>query len=331
MSRGIDSHFVVPGPEYADCAAVLEELLGCANSVDAAVAFVTHSGVDELEEVLSASTASITLAVRGAPITQPSALVRLAELGVAVSVVVGPRATGFHLKLWLGHTDDRLHVVSGSGNLTRGGLRANAEQFEYLTFDLADGACEQHRERLEQLVVSAVPLDSVKDTGYWREWEKAAAKREEQARQDEEVDELLAKQGLAADAQVALYADLDDLYHRTKAEVRIVTKDGIERPYVAIRFKQAIDRARPAGTLVTVVAGIVKDITGGFQYLAAAGREDLMVETLVLDPTKPYHHLFPAVTKAKAKDTIEQFRAAQEPAGAADTFEGGEHAPEDKG
>jgi HKD family nuclease len=132
---------LVPGAVYPDGLLALTALAEGARRVRAAVAFVTATGADLLESLIDAEGPLIVeLVTRGAPITEPAALERLAKLGVAVSVVVGNRASHFHPKLWLLEHEDGLRVLAGSGNLTRGGLCDNDEQFEVLEIATKDHA-----------------------------------------------------------------------------------------------------------------------------------------------------------------------------------------------
>lgn len=105
-----------------------------------------------------------------------------------------------------------------------------------------------------------------------------------------------------------LYADCIDLYERSR-EVMIPRNDGTMQKYAPTRFKQQIDRAYKADALVPAVASIVRDATKGFGHLADAGREDLMVETLVVDESRSYHGLFSATTVATARARLETYRA----------------------
>jgi hypothetical protein len=50
---------------------------------------------------------------------------------------------------------------------------------------------------------------------------------------------------------------------------------------------------------------MVKSPTEGLQHLAEAGRHDLMVETLVLDTSKPYHHRFSSAMVAQARANLD--------------------------
>jgi hypothetical protein len=302
----------VPGLEYENG---YEALLGVTASdstltVRAAVAFVTSSGVDLVERLLADRPGlSLDLVARGAPITEPSALIRLTDLGVNVSLVVGPGAHRFHPKLWLISVGGWFHVLSGSGNLTAGGLLENSEQFECLSFEIGDSAMiERHVDRFECLSRDAVPLTELRQTPFWSAWEGQEQVRRELAERQSELDEQLAKNADSELAKAQLYEDLVDLYERTKVEVTIPDKSGGRRPYVATRFKQSIDIGRKDGSIVTKVHGIVRKPTEGFSHLAEAGRFDLMVETLVLDESKRYHRLFSESTKERARSNLDSYQ-----------------------
>lgn len=90
----------------------------------------------------------------------------------------------------------------------------------------------------------------------------------------------------------SLYEDAVEIYDRAREEVRIPRKDGGTQKYAAVRFKQQIDKGWDEGTLVPTVARIVRKPTKGFGHLEKAGRSDLMLENLVIDPEKSYHRLF---------------------------------------
>lgn len=104
-----------------------------------------------------------------------------------------------------------------------------------------------------------------------------------------------------------LYADAINIYERARQEVMIPRSDGSQQKYAAVRYKQQIERARENDELVPAVARIIKKRTTGFDHLEAAGRQDLMLENLVLDPSKRYHRFF-------TKNTIETARKRMEPA-----------------
>jgi HKD family nuclease len=301
-------HAAIPGPEHKAAYGVLVGMAARSMSLRGAVAFVTGSGVDLLEQLLIDTGVELQVVARGAPITEPDALVRLADLGADVSVVAGANARAFHPKLWLGTTEDGLEILSGSGNLTAGGLQTNAEQFEYLRLgpDEAD-LLSQQEARFDGFARLAAPLVDVQETSYWREWERQMAARRALANEQRKLDDQLAATRDVGVATEQLYADLVGLFETTRAQVKIAAPGGGERPYVATRFKQSIDRGHAEGLLVPAVARIVRSRTEGYGHLADARRPDLMVETLVLDKKRPYHHLFTETTKAHAQGRMDDY------------------------
>jgi hypothetical protein len=98
-----------------------------------------------------------------------------------------------------------------------------------------------------------------------------------------------------------LYADAIEIYERARLEVTIERSDGRQQRYAPVRYKQEIERGHQDGTLVPTVARILRRPTLGFSHLEDARRPDLMLETLVLDETKPYHSLFSAKTVELAR------------------------------
>jgi hypothetical protein len=88
------------------------------------------------------------------------------ELGVKVSVITGREALAFHPKLWLLRARTEMRVLSGSGNLTAGGLSANREPFEVLITDDPD-QIDAQVDRYENLTAGALPLERVKGTIAW--------------------------------------------------------------------------------------------------------------------------------------------------------------------
>jgi hypothetical protein len=105
----------------------------------------------------------------------------------------------------------------------------------------------------------------------------------------------------------ALYADACQIYERARREVTIERSDGTRQKYAAIRFKQQIDRAQAQGQLVAAVVGIVDRRTRGFGHLEDARRPDLMLETFVIDETRPYHNLLPDRTVRIARDRMAEY------------------------
>jgi hypothetical protein len=303
----------VPGEEYQNGYEALEQLSAGATRAWAAVAFVTSSGAELVAGLLAERPdLKLSIAARGAPVSEPEALVSLAEIGVEVSLIVGADAFRFHPKLWLLAGAEELHVLSGSGNLTNGGMRGNAEQFECFSFAAESEEARLQIERLEHLSRGAVELEALRATPFWSAWEKQANARREIQAQERELDEALARTASSEVAKAELYADLLGLYERTKAQVTITDKNGGQRPYVATRFKQSIDMGQADGSIVTKVHGIVRKPTEGFNHLADQGSFDLTVERLVLDSEKPYHHLFSEETKERARSNLRSYESKGE-------------------
>ena len=104
-----------------------------------------------------------------------------------------------------------------------------------------------------------------------------------------------------------LYADAMEIYERARWEVTIPRKDGGTQRYAANRYRQQIQNAYAEGQLVDAIGRIVRRRTQGFGHLEAAGRWDLMLETLVLNDRKPYHRLFPAATVQAARTRMDEY------------------------
>ncbi len=93
-------------------------------------------------------------------------------------------------------------------------------------------------------------------------------------------------------ALALLYVDAMDIYERARREVLIPRSDGGQQHYAAVRYRQQIERAWANNDLVATIARIIQKPTLGFDHLANAGRDDLMLERLVLATDKPYHRFF---------------------------------------
>ena len=93
------------------------------------------------------------------------------------------------------------------------------------------------------------------------------------------------------EAELALYQDLLSIYARAGAEVTYETDDGKIKPYWAKRFLQAVKRSEKNDELFEFVGRLLSpdQPSRGFLILKKAGRLDLTVEALVIDPEKPYH------------------------------------------
>jgi hypothetical protein len=128
-------------------------------------------------------------------------------------------------------------------------------------------------------------------------------------------------------AEQALYQDLLSIYARAGAEVTYETDDGRIRPYWAKRFLQAVKRAEKNGELFEFVDRLLRpeQPSRGFLILKKAGRLDLTVEALVIDPSKPYEREidFDLLSIARRRLADHGYEAAfsRQPAGAMDSPE----------
>lgn len=175
---------LVPSRNLTNGRAALERMLSGAKWLHGAVAFVTESGVDLLGELVDDAGVppeGVRLVARGAPITEPQALLAFADrLEAEVRVVSGPDALAFHPKLWISRTDRETWVLSGSGNLTAGGLATNAEQFELMRFPhtratvtapaRTDPLVDEHTQRMHRFRELGRPLRELIGSPTWTTW-----------------------------------------------------------------------------------------------------------------------------------------------------------------
>jgi hypothetical protein len=151
------------------------EVLPQASRLDIAVAYARASGIDLLRGIGLPGRVRI-VAGTGFGHTDPAALERLHRDGVDVWVHVGgdiaPEA--FHPKLYLVERGRQLHVASGSGNLTQGGLRGNFEQFEFLRFRVGTPEAREQRDRFEVFAAAAVQFGSVAGSLFWEAYRQLA-------------------------------------------------------------------------------------------------------------------------------------------------------------
>lgn len=298
---------LIPSEDLPSGLAALTRVFDGATAVRAAVAFVTSNGVALLAEILAEHPETeVEIVARGAPITERDALVRLGdELGAEVSIVMGEPARHFHPKLWIG-VGASMTVLSGSGNLTRGGLIGNDEQFELYDVAMPSAAADRQLDRLARLVALATPLDEARASVAWREWEWQDKRRRALADEVRRMDEALAHAATTvreADKQ-QLLDDLHDVYART-VDADIPRADG--QPYRPTRFLQGLRRAAEAADPVPFVTRVCRKQTPGFDVILEAGRRDLTLEALVADESKPYHDLFSDETRRLARERLGRF------------------------
>ncbi len=80
-------------------------------------------------------------------------------------------ASAFHLKSFLCYLDKGLVAITGSGNLTAGGLEGNIEQFVEQVIDDTAAEARRHAERFEALWLRGLPLSVAKREGLWSRYE----------------------------------------------------------------------------------------------------------------------------------------------------------------
>jgi HKD family nuclease len=184
-SEGWDSYRpgLGPGePLYERLAAALDG----AERLQLAVAYAKSSGVGHLLGlgVPSRSRAVVGL---GFGLSDPPAVERLEAAGVEVRCAVDSstlEATTFHPKLYLASRPRELVVLSGSANLTGGGLRGNVEQYEELRFtDPSDGA-DRQQERFERLWDCGASLNDLRRSGDWDDYLVRARSRRRLEQED---------------------------------------------------------------------------------------------------------------------------------------------------
>ena len=136
-----DKEFILQGFTTRTHADAVRELFDIADiqRVILSVAFVSESGVQQLEAKLTPHVACTTVfaGIRN-DITSHQGLAALLPLAQALYVVdTGSRQILFHPKLYLVRGATRARLVIGSANLTLGGLNNNIEAGMLLDFDLA--------------------------------------------------------------------------------------------------------------------------------------------------------------------------------------------------
>lgn len=136
--------FILQGFTSRTHAQAVRELFDVSHikKVVVSVAFVSESGVEQIEEKLKMHAAHLTVfaGVRN-DITSHQGLARLHNIGGELYTVdTGSRMVLFHPKLYLVRGTKRARLIVGSANLTLGGLNNNIEAGMLLDFDLSDAA-----------------------------------------------------------------------------------------------------------------------------------------------------------------------------------------------
>lgn len=156
------NNFILQGftlKTHAQAVRVLFNIRGI-EKVILSVAFVSESGVQQIEEELRAHAAHVTVfaGIRN-DITSHQGLTLLHNIAVKLYTVdTGSRTVVFHPKLYLVRGKTRARLVIGSANLTLGGLNNNIEAGMLLDFNLADAADKAVVEEIEALL-TALPTD----------------------------------------------------------------------------------------------------------------------------------------------------------------------------
>ncbi len=155
-------NFILQGITPKTHAHAVRELFGVPDikRVILSVAFVSESGVQQIEAALRANAARTTVfaGIRN-DITSYQGLALLHNIGVKLYTVdTGSRNVIFHPKLYLVRGKANARFVVGSANLTLGGLNNNIEAGMLLDFDLADVADKSVVDEIETLLAS-LPAD----------------------------------------------------------------------------------------------------------------------------------------------------------------------------
>lgn len=165
---------VIPGSRFRDAGAALEAMLEDATVMRIAVAFVSETGIASLATLLERvgrprTVEVVTRATHTAPGTTAEHLRSIeTTLGAETRAFVGAAARAFHPKTFLVRTPLANLTLSGSGNLTLGGLSTNAEQFELLrTRSGPTRIGERQPERYEPVAAGDL-------TARWASWWGAA-------------------------------------------------------------------------------------------------------------------------------------------------------------
>jgi hypothetical protein len=295
---------LVPSPGWEVGLEALDRLLEEKVSVSAAVAFVSRAGAGTLCALLDRHSGieEVHIVARGAPITDPDALLMLKEkAGASISLLTGPEAVLFHPKLWLLEGEDgTLDVLSGSGNLTAGGLSDNREQFEVARVS-DEQEIEAQWDRFAALTEGTVTLEEMLGSVAWKEWKQQLPERRQLAKRERQLDKRLAASAPKnmEEAKEALRRDLWGIHDRTLEEKLPKSEGGIYNPGY---FRLELEGHRGVTDPVHIVGRICRRKTKGFDVIRDSGRWNLTVESLVVDPNKPYYELF----KGKVRDLSEE-------------------------
>lgn len=301
---------LIPSERWPDGFTALAETVQGGRSLSVAVAFVTDTGAAKLIELIEPLGLEVEVVARAGAVTSPSALQALRDrLGAKVSVAIGEGSMRFHPKLWLVRGDCELAVLSGSGNLTLGGLQQNFEQFELTKMPLDSDEATAQEERFIELTASAFRLESIEGTVAWSSWEQMIIKSKSIRNQLQQWEKKLAEVPVKpkpGEAHKELLDDLYSIYDATVARNMVTPQGNLYRP---TRFLVGINRARDGGDPVEMISRLCRRQTGGFDIILQYNEPHLTVESLVVDAKKKYHELFTPKTRELAAQRLDQFLA----------------------
>ena len=200
---------VVPGRGFTTGSAALAAMLPGARVLRIAVAYVTTSGIDELVETLGEAGMPPTVQVvtRATHTTATAADLKALEerLRAEVRAFVGTEGRAFHPKWFLTLAEEATSILSGSGNLTRGGLTTNREQFELLQLPAGPRRPQQERfetqagldvtRRWDDYWKHALPLASALASPAYIAWEQQAERRAQLTAQMRQIEAEVEAQG----------------------------------------------------------------------------------------------------------------------------------------
>lgn len=140
-----------------------------ADRLDVAAAFVTRSGVELLASLLPIGTARLICRAGHGP-TDPAAVEEANNLGFEVRLVTGAAARTFHPKIYVVAGPGGVFVLTGSGNLTSGGLKDNVEQFEAIELASFSSQAVEHEKRFNDIWAMGLDFEVVRASPYWDQW-----------------------------------------------------------------------------------------------------------------------------------------------------------------
>lgn len=182
---------VIRQPQDASGIELLRDQLVGAMRLDVASAFVTRSGVELFGSAAIPGRFRLVCRAGHGP-TEPEAVeIAATELGAEVRLVTGASARRFHPKVYMVAHRTRLAVLSGSGNLTGGGLAHNDEQFDFFTLEPSSQTALSHQQRFNAFWEMGVALDVVRNTPFWKDWHAYSARRKALSEPLNELDSAL--------------------------------------------------------------------------------------------------------------------------------------------